>query len=139
MTPPSATVPQPPQQEPPHVVTALGNGGKSRKKASKDKAAPTDPTRPPPPKPCALCDVVDHATHNCIELPRIKPMVNVVFPESMVPKASVSSSTSAKNPKNIHTNKPCALCDLHGHYSHHCPCLMHYRASLEVVWEYEVE
>ena len=57
----------------------------------------------------------------------------------MVPKASVSSSTVAKNPKTIHTNQPCALCDLHGHYSHHFPHLTHYRASLEVVREYNIE
>ena len=66
-------------------------------------------------------------------------MVNVAFPESTVPEASVSSSTVAKNPKNIHTNQPYALCDLHGHYSHHFPHLTHYFTSLEVFQEYEVE
>ena len=34
---------------------------------------------------------------------------------------------------------PYALCGVYGHYSHHCPHLTHYRASLEVVQEYEVE
>ena len=66
-------------------------------------------------------------------------MVKVTFPESTVPEASVSSSTATKNPKIIHTNQPYALCDLHGHYSHHFPRLTHYRASLEVVWEYEIK
>ena len=139
MTPPAATVPCPPQQEPYPVATTSCNKGKSRKKASKDKATPTDPNPPPPPNPCALCDIVSHATHTYPELPCIKPMVNVAFPESVVPKASVSSSNAAKNLKTIHTNQPCALCDLHGHYSHHFPHLMNYRASLEVVREYEVE
>ena len=66
-------------------------------------------------------------------------MVKVAFPESTVPETSVSSSSAAKNPKNLCTNKPCALCGVHGHYSHHCPHLTHYRASLEVIREYEVE
>ena len=134
-----ATMPPAPPQDPTPVVTAPGKKGKARKGASKDKVTPTDPTPPPPAKPCALCEVVGHATHTCPELPRIQPMVKVVFPESMVPDPSLPSSFVTKNPKNIRTSKPCALCGVHGHYSHHCPHLTHYRASLEVVREYEVE
>ena len=62
-------------------------------------------------------------------------MVKVVFHESMIPETSVSSSSTTKNPNTLHTNKPCALCGFHGHYSH----LAHSRASLEVIREYEVE
>ena len=109
------------------------------KGASKDKATPPNPTPPPPAKPCALCDGVDHATHTCPELPRIQPMVKVTFSEATVPETSISSSSIAKNPNNLHTNKPCALCGVHGHYCHHCPHLTHYHASLEVIHEYEVE
>ena len=115
------------------MVTAPGKKGKARKGAAKDKATPTDLAPPLPTKPCALCDVISHATHTCPELPRIKPMVKVTFPESTVSKPSVSSSSTAKNPKTIRTKKPYALCGFHGHYSHHCPHLMHYRASLEVI------
>ena len=139
MTSPTITVPQPPQQEPPLVAIASSKKGKARKRASKDKAAPIDPAPSPHPKPCALFDFIGHCTHNYLELPHIKPMVNVAFPKSTVPEAPVSSLTTTKNPKTIHTNQPYALCDLHGHYSHHCPHLTHYRASLEVVREYEIE
>ena len=66
-------------------------------------------------------------------------MVKVTFPKSTVLETSISSSTIAKNLKTIRTNKPCASCGVHGHYSHHCPHLTHYRASLEVIREYEVE
>ena len=66
-------------------------------------------------------------------------MVKVAFPESTAPEAPTPSSSITKNPKTLRTNKPCALCGVHGHYSHHCPHLTHYRASLEVVREYEVE
>ena len=123
-------------------MTASGERGKARKKETKDKATQKNPAPHQPPNHiplCALCDVFGHATHTSRELPRIKPMVKVVFLESSVHEAPASSSTPNKNPKTIHTNQPCALCDLHGHYSHHCPHLMHYYTSLEVVQEYEVE
>ena len=125
-----ATVPPTPQQDPSLAVIATGKKRKAHKGASKDKATAPDPTPPPPTKPCALCDGVSHASHTCPELPHIQPMVKVAFPESIVPETSISSSSTAKNPKNLRTNKPCALCGVHGHYSHHCPHLMHYRASL---------
>ena len=119
------TVPPAPQQDPSPVVTATGKKQKARKGASKDKATPLDPTPPPPAKPSALCDGVGHATHTCLELPRIQPMVKVVFPESTIPETSVSSSSTANNPNNLHTNKPCAMCGVHGHYYHHFPHLTH--------------
>ena len=121
------------------MAEAPGKKGKARKGASKDKATSIDPAPSPPAKPCALCDVVGHATHTCPELPHIQPMVKVAFPESTVSGPSLPSSSVTKNPKTIRTSKPCALCGIHGHYSHHCPHLMHYRTSLEVVREYEVE
>ena len=111
MTSLAAIVPQSPQQEPPPVATASGKKDKARKGASKDKAAPTNPAPPQPPKHTiegALCDVVGHASHTCPELLHLKPMVNVTFPESAVPEASVPSATAAKNPKTIHTNHPYA-------------------------------
>ena len=66
-------------------------------------------------------------------------MVNVTFPESAVPKASVPSATPAKNPKTIHTNHPCALCDLHGHYTHLCPRLEDFRTSIAAVHQFEAK
>ena len=102
MTSLAATVPQPPQQEPPPIATASGKKGKACKRASKDKATLTDLAPPPPPKPCALCDVVSHTTHTCPELPHIKLMVKVAFPKSTVPETSASSSTAAKNTNIIH-------------------------------------
>ena len=66
-------------------------------------------------------------------------MVKVTFPDLLAPETSVSPAPITKNPKTLRTNKPCALCGVHGHYSHHCPHLIHYRASLEVIHEYEVE
>ena len=142
MTSPTATMPQSPQQEPPPVATASGKKGKYRKGASKDKAAPTNPAPPQPPKhtiQCDLCDVVGHTTHTCPKLPHLKPMVNVAFPESTVLEAFVSSATAAKNPKTIHTNHPCALCDLRGHYTHLCPRLEDFRTSLAVVCQFEAK
>jgi len=127
------TGPPAPPQDPSPIVMAPGKKGKTRKGAPKDKTTPTDPAPPPPAKPYALCDVFGHATHACPELPRIQPMVKVTFPESTVPEASIPSSSVTKNPKTLHTNKPCALCGIHGHYSHHCPHLTHYYTSLEVV------
>ena len=134
-----ATVPPAPPQDTSPVVTAPGKKDKAHTGAPKDKPTTTDSAPPPPAKPCALCDVTGHATHACPELPRIQPMVKVTFPESTVPEASTPSSSVTKNPKTLRTNKPCALCGIHGHYSHHCPHLMHYHASLEVIREYEVE
>ena len=142
MTSPAATVPQSPQQEPPPVATASSKKGKSRKGASKDKAALTNPTPPQPPKhtiQCALCDVVGHASHACPKLLHIKPMVNVTFPESAVPEASVPSATAAKNPKTIHTTHPCALCDLHGHSTHLFPRLANFCTSIAAVHQFEAK
>ena len=135
VAPSTATVPLAPPQDHPHAASAMGKKRKTRKGASKDKATAPDPTPLPPTKPCALCDGIGHATHTCPELPRIQPMDRVMFPESSAPETSSSSSSIAKNPKTLHTNKPCALCGVHGHYSHHFPHLTHYRASLEVIHE----
>ena len=66
-------------------------------------------------------------------------MVNVTFPESTVSETSVASSTTAKNPKTIHTNHPCALCDLHGHYTHLCPHLEDVRTSLAAVRQFKAK
>ena len=66
-------------------------------------------------------------------------MVNVAFPESMVPKASMPSATVTKNPKTINTNHSCALCDLHGHYTHFCPRLEDFCTSLSVVHQFEAK
>lgn len=136
--PSTTTEPLAPPQDPPHDATPTGKKRKTREGASKDKATTLDPTPPPPAKPYALCDGIGHPTHTCPELPHIQPMVKVIFLESIVPETPVSSS-AAKNPKTLHTNKPYALCGVHGHYSHHFPHLTHYRASLEVIREYEVE
>ena len=136
MTTPTAIMPQPPQQEPSLVTTALGKKGKAHKKASKDKDASTDPT---PPNPCALCDVVGHATNTCLELPHLKPMVKEACPESDIPEVYVIIPDSASKLKSLHTNHPCALCDFHGHYTHLCPCLDDFHTSLEVVRKFEVE
>ena len=110
-----ATVPPTPHREPSPAVIATSKKRKARKGASKDKATAPDPTHPPPTKPCALCDGVSHATHTCLDLPRIQPMVKVAFPESTAPETSVSPSHVAKNQKNLCTNNPCALCGIHGH------------------------
>lgn len=142
MTPPFASVPQPPQHEPTPLVKASGEGGKACKKAPKEKAAHITPAPPKTPKcttPCALRDVDGRATHHCLELSRIKPMVNIMFPESEVPNVHLTLPTSAKKLKTTHTNRPCALFDIHGHYTHLCPHLKDYHTSLEVVHQYKVE
>ena len=38
--------------------------------------------------------------------------------------------TPTPHNKSLRTNHSCALCDVYGHYSHHCPDLPEYRASL---------
>ena len=55
---------------------------KVKKKEPKDKAPQKNIAPPKPPKltpPCALSDVVGNATHNCLELPHLKPMVEENF------------------------------------------------------------
>ena len=61
MIPATTLVPSQPQHEPTPVAKVVGQGGKARKKYSKDKA----PQAPPAPNPCALCEVVRHAINNC--------------------------------------------------------------------------
>ena len=38
--------------------------------------------------------------------------------------------TPTPRDKSLHTNHSCALCDVYGHYSHHCPDLPEYRLAL---------
>ena len=90
LTSPVVTVPQPPPQKQTPIATALGKKGRAHKRASKNKASPTDHAPPPPPKPYDLCDVIIHSTHTFPKLPRVKPMVDVSFPESTVPETSTS-------------------------------------------------
>ena len=39
-------------------------------------------------------------------------------------------STPTPRDKSLRTNHPCALCDVYGHYSHHCPDLPDFRLAL---------
>ena len=39
-------------------------------------------------------------------------------------------STPMPRDKSLRTNHSCALCDVYGHYSHHCPDLPEYRIAL---------
>ena len=42
-------------------------------------------------------------------------------------------STPTPRDKSLRTNHPCALCDVYGHYSHHCPDLPDFRLALHVL------
>ena len=39
-------------------------------------------------------------------------------------------STPTPRDKSLRTNHPCTLCDVYGHYSHHCPDLPDFRLAL---------
>lgn len=77
------------------IVTSIGRNfwGKAHKKEGKDKviqAAPT-PLKPlKPSHPCALCDVVGHATNNCPKLLHIKNVVSNTFPDPNIPEVHVT-------------------------------------------------
>ena len=85
----------------------------------------------------SLCKVVGNATNNCPKLPHLKPLVHETFPKSNIPEVHVNLLGPPKKLRMLCTNHPCALCDLHGHYSHCCPCLDEFCDFLEALHEYE--
>lgn len=125
-TPAFSSVPKQPQHGPTLVAKAYGNGGKARKKGTQHK-----PPKPLP--PCALCDVVSHATNNFPKIPHVKDVVTDTFPDSNIPKVHVTLTESDKKVRSLRTNYPCYLCDHYGHYSHHCPHLEYFHDTLQVI------
>lgn len=94
-----ASIPQQPQQEPTPIAKSSRKGGKSQEKGTKEKTPPTTLAHlksPKPIPPCALCDVVGHATNNCFELPHVKDVVTNTFPDSNIPEVHVTLTESAK-------------------------------------------
>jgi len=84
-----------------------------------------------------LCDVVGHATNNCLELPHVKNVVSDTFLDSNIPEVHVTLIELAKKKTSLHTNQPCALCDNYGHYFHLCPCIEDFHGTLQVLRELE--
>lgn len=64
-------------------------------------------------------------------------MVNETFPESDIPEVHVTILDSIPKLKNLRTNHPCSLCNFHGHYTHLCPRLDEYHASLATYHQFE--
>jgi len=58
-----------------------------------------------------MCEVVRHAANNCRELPRLKPLVHEMFPNSKIPKVQVILLRPTKNSKCCTqiTLVPCAI------------------------------
>lgn len=83
--------------------------------------------------PCTLCEVVGHATNNCLELPHLKPLVHEMFLESSIPEVQVTLQGLAKKLKTLRMNHPCALCDHYGNYSHCFPHLEEFRDCLHAL------
>ena len=54
-----------------------------------------------------------------------------------VDKVSLPDAAKSKN-KALCTNHPCALCDVYGHYSHHCPELPRFRDALQALRKLDV-
>lgn len=86
---------------------------------------------------CDLCEVVGHATNNCLELPKLKPLVHEAFPKSNILEVHVDILVPLRKLKMLYTNHSYALCDLHGHYSHCFPCLNDFHDWLGFIREYE--
>lgn len=136
MTPAAASIPSQLQQEPTPIAKATSQGGKAKKKDLKNKASQAPPT-PKAPKSCTLCEVVGHATNSCPELPQLKSLVHEAFHELNILKFHVDILVPPKILKMLRTNHPCALCDIHGHYSNYFPHLDEFHDFHEVIREYE--
>ena len=115
----------------------LRAGGTNKKPGNSNTSRPVMmiptpiPTRTIP--PFALCDLSGHATNNCPSLPELLELMNVddleLDASTLVVYVSLPELSSKRN-KSLWTNHPCALCDNFGHYSHHCPQLLQFRAAL---------
>lgn len=134
--PTTASIPSQPQQEQTPVVKAAGQGAKPKRKIWRKRLPKL--LQPLSPQSYALlCEVVRLATNNCPKLPQLKPLVHEAFPESNILEVHVDISTPPKKIKTLRTNHPCALFDIHGHYSHCFPHLDEFHDCLGVFRDYE--
>ena len=96
-------------------------------------------TKPRPAPPCMLCDTQGHATQNCPELPILHTHMEAMDTSNCTPVLfTVPNSPTFKN-KSLRTNHPCAVCELYGHYSHHCQDLTEYQSTIRDLRQHSSE
>ena len=69
---------------------------------------------------CAVCDIIGHPTHICLELDELKPLLGSEK-DITTPRSYKKEPTTKGKGKALCTNHACALCSNYGHYTHHFP------------------
>ena len=83
-------------------------------------------------QPCAVCDIVGHPTHICLELDELKLLLR--SEKNIAMKSSRKKVSATKNQgKALCTNHACTICKNYGHYTHHCPKIPRYRNALHAL------
>ena len=114
------TAPAPPQPE--------------RAKGKNTKAT-AEPRQVPP---CAICEQRGHPTQNFPKIPVICAHMDSMDTNENIPVVELPTAPVVKN-KALRTNHACALCDLYGHYSHHCQDLPKFRMALADLRHHSLE
>jgi len=110
----------------PQVVTVKPKPTNNKKgKKTKTPSASSSKT----PQPCALCETIGHPTDKCLELKRLKDLLN--SPQNPVNNlTSIEKNNLPTHYKALHTNHASAICGEYRHYTHSCPKVPRYKYAL---------
>ena len=121
----------------PHKPTAAPTPTSPQPKRARGKntKATAEPRQVPP---CAICKQQGHTTQNCPEILVIHAHLDAMDMNENIPVVELPTMPLVKN-KALRTNHACALCDLYGHYSHHCQDLPEFRLALTDLRQHSLE
>lgn len=117
----------PPSSTPNHSKTLEETkGNENHKLKKKDLVTTTSPRVTPP---YVVCDVMSHPTNYFPALNELKVFLHAPKVPILLSPPPREKPIMSHN-KILCTNHPCAICEQHGHYMHHCLDLPRYRDVL---------